>query len=511
MAGLRWLARPFRALRRPREEGQALVLFAAGLVAFLGLVALSIDVGRFLWARTQIQAAVDASALAAAQSMPSTSDAATKATEYWLDNSGFIRSQGQNVQFNLTYPPGNKTVAINAQADIPTWFARIFGINSWHVSAEGEAESQVLDIALVLDISGSMCWGSYPPTNKGGPSGPFGPYVGPGRTANQVRLTSPIGTGTGSSITINVNNTGIFNSTNAATNNTNFGYSTTTRYYQYTPGNGRRGLVKIDDEVFLITAVPTATTLTVTRAQPNSFLGTGGAQQAHATNAVLWAQRADCIHSAPASSGPYDYYDGMIDDAQYFTTLFDSVYDKIGLATYSSAGTLRRNLTSDFDQVRTDMDAINNPNGGTNSAHGIALGRQVVDGAGKRANAVRVVVFLTDGRANAYCGAVYNPANYNTTSCPGQGSGLDGNFAAVSAAIAETQRLVDEDVVVYTIGFGPYVSDSFLQQVADGGVSGEGPCQESRPGCRYYKAPTLAELQAAFTSIAAQTHIALVK
>ena len=41
------------------ERGQTLPLFAAGLIGLIGLVALSIDVGRLVWARTQMQAAVD--------------------------------------------------------------------------------------------------------------------------------------------------------------------------------------------------------------------------------------------------------------------------------------------------------------------------------------------------------------------------------------------------------------------------------------------------------------------
>ncbi len=496
---------------RNGEEGQALVLFALGLLVFLGFVAMSIDVGRFVWARTQMQAAVDAAALAAAQSMPSQTDASIKANDYWLDNSGFIQSQGTNVQFAVSYPPGNKRIAVHGEADIPTWFAKLFGVDHWHVSADGDAESQVLDISLVLDISGSMCWGSYPPIDKSGPLGPFGPYVGPGRVADQVKLTAAVGTGTGSSITINVNSSAIFNSTSSAQNYAKFGYNTTTRYYQYTPGSGRRGAIKIDNEVFLITAIPSATQLTVTRAQNNSFTGTGGVQQAHAVNALLYSQHTDCLRSAPATTGPYDYYDGMITDAQYFTTLFNSSYDKIGLASFSSSGTIRSNLSSDFSAVQSSMTAINNPNGGTNSAHGMAVGRQILDGTGKRANAIRVVVFLTDGRANSYCGATYNPANYNTASCPSQGGGNDGNANAVNAAFAETVRAANGQIIIFTIGFGPYVDGNFLKQMADGGTAGVGPCQNNLPGCRYYAAPTLADLQNAFTSIAAQTHIALVR
>lgn len=494
-----------------REQGQALVLFAGGLVIFLGFVAMSIDVGRFVWARTQMQAAVDAAALAAAQSMPDQADAAVKANDYWQDNSGFIRSQGSNVQFNVSYPPGNKRIMIRGDADIPTWFAKFFGISSWHVSAEGDAESQVLDIAVVLDISGSMCWGSYPPTARQASWPQFGDYTGPGRVADQVKLTVAIPASTTSPYTITVNNTAIFNSTSSAQNNAKFGYNTTTRYFQYNPGTpDSAGIIKIDNEIFRIQSILSPTQMSVTRGLADTFKGTSG-MSAHPANALVQSHHADCLLSAPSSSGPYDYYDGMITDAQYFTTLFNPTYDKIGLASFSSSGTLRRNLTGNFSQVQSDMAAINNPNGGTNSAHGMAVGRQILDGSGKRANAVRVLVFLTDGRANSYCGQTYNPTNYNTTSCPSQGSNIDGNSYAVTAAFGETSRAANEQIIIFTIGFGPFVDDSFLMRMADGGVAGVGPCQNGQLGCRYYKAPTLAQLDSAFQAIAAQTHIALVR
>lgn len=458
---------------------------------------MAVDVGRLVWARTQIQAAVDSAALAAAQSMPDTANATSKANEYWNKNNGFIQSQGTNVQFSVTFPPGNKALSIHGQADIPTWFAKFFGISKWTVSADGDAASQVLDISVVLDISGSMCWGSYPPIDKGSSSGPFGPYVGPG--ANAVTLTSPIAAGGGGSININVNSTAIFNSTSSSTNNTNFGYSTTSRYYQYTPSNGRQGAIKIDNEVFLITAIPNGTTLTVTRAQANNFLGTSTTKDAHASGTKLYAQRSDCLKSAPSAAGPYDYFDGMIDDAKYFVTLFNSSYDHIGLVDFSSDGNILRNLTGNFSQIQSDMDAIAYPNGGTNSAHGIAVGRQVVTGSGSRSNSTRVMVFLTDGRANSYCGSSYNAANYNTTTCPSQGGGNDGNASAVNAAYAEATRAAGANITIYTIGFGPYVDDAFLTTIA------------TSTGGKYFKAPTLADLDAAFTSIAAETHISLTK
>jgi hypothetical protein len=499
-----------------REDGQALVLFAAGLIAFLGLVGMSIDVGRLVWARTSIQAGVDASALAAAQSMPDVSDGVVKANEYWLSNSTFIRNQGTNVHFSVTFPPGNKALSVHADAQVDTWFLRLFGIDHWDVSADGDAASQVLDIAMVLDISGSTCWGSYPPTAKTPPSGPFGAMTGPGRTADQVKLTvANIPASSAASITINVNSTAIFNSTTSAQNLAKFGYNTTTKYYLYAPTTvDPAGIILIDNEVFKITAIPTATTMTVSRAQANTFLGTTPPMALHNIGAVVKSHHANCDLSAPSSAGPFDYADTIVSDAQYFTTLFNSSYDHIGLTKFSASGTLVNGLTSNFALLNSDMAAFGAPAGGTNSAHGIAVGRQVLDGAGNRGNAVRVLVFLTDGLANSYCGGSYSAANYNTTTCPSPG-GADsaaGWTRGSGDAWSETARLVaDKNTIIYTIGVGPYVSDSFLQRMADGGVSGVGPCQNNLPNCHYYKAPTPADLAAAFTSVAQSTHIALIK
>ena len=51
------------------QAGQALPLFGIMVFVLLGFVAMSIDVGRYVWARTSMQAGVDAAAIAAAQMM----------------------------------------------------------------------------------------------------------------------------------------------------------------------------------------------------------------------------------------------------------------------------------------------------------------------------------------------------------------------------------------------------------------------------------------------------------
>jgi len=495
---LRTLGRTLRS----REDGQALVLFALGLIVFLGCVAMSIDVGRLVWARTQMQAAVDAAALAAAQSMPSVTDAEDRANAYWLDNSGFIRSQGTNVQFSVSYPPtGNKRVSIHGQADIPTWFARILGIDHWTVSANGDAEAQILDIAVVLDVSSSMCYDSFDQVGGGmlmmspGRLTPAGGFAFP-------RLAASIPAGGGSPITISLNDIRIFNSTNAATNRSNFGisYNSTQTYWN------ADGTIEIDKEVFKITGVnAAANTLTVKRAQA------GSAQAAHAVNAEVWANRTGysntidfcelASYHAPTTStnGPHQPFDDAISDAQYFTTLFNSSYDKIGLAKFSSTAATLQGLTSNFATVRSAMDGVLWPSGYTNTAYGIGMGRQVLKGSGSRSNAVRVLVILTDGAPNRTCSNGYNGPSCSEvsgstpSSCP-----VSGN-TPVTDAINQAAAAKTDNITVYTIGLGDGVLDCVLQSIATAG------------GGLYYKAPTTADLAAAFKAIADRTKIALVK
>ncbi len=521
------LRTPQRSQSGSRENGQVLVIFAAGLVVFLGFVAMSIDVGRYVWARTQMQAAVDAASLAAAASMPiSTGEANAKANEYWIANIGFIQAQGTNVALTVTFPEGNKAVKLKGDADIPTWFARLFGINEWHVTAEGTAASQVLDIAVVLDVSGSMCFDSNIPADGEGP----GKLMGPGRGAvaggwlrPTVATAIPAGTAA-SGYVITLNDVDIFNDTNATNNRSNFGTwfpnSGSNRYWNYDPDGGgvqRAGLIKIDNELMRITALNAAANqLTVSRAQVNLDTNATIPQAAHAVGARVeffiattgmanYCDRAAPFAASTTVNGPHAPFDGMITNAKYFVSLFNSSYDKIGIASYSTTAANQNGLTNSFSTINSKLDgsgapAFLFPNGGTNIAHGLAVGRHILDGPGKRPNAVRVLVILTDGVPNQYCsnasaystpGASCTSASATTPStCPASSTGI-------THSINQAQAAKDAGIIVFTIGLGGGVLDCILQDIATTG------------GGTYYAAPTTAQLDEAFAAIAAQTHIAL--
>ena len=69
------------------ERGQILPIVAVALVALLGLCAFSIDIGYAYYAKRQLQAATDASALAGARDLPSGATAMQTAVTYATANS----------------------------------------------------------------------------------------------------------------------------------------------------------------------------------------------------------------------------------------------------------------------------------------------------------------------------------------------------------------------------------------------------------------------------------------
>lgn len=136
-------------------SGQALPLFAFALVALLGFAALAIDLAFLRQTRAHLQKIADASALAAAQEIPSPADVTSRAVQYAQLNdstNGTILSDADVVLGNWdgagTFTPGGtptnavrvvtrRTVATGNPA--PLFFARIFGRTTQDVIASAVA------------------------------------------------------------------------------------------------------------------------------------------------------------------------------------------------------------------------------------------------------------------------------------------------------------------------------------------------------------------------------------
>jgi hypothetical protein len=118
------------------EDGQILPLLAAGLlVAILGFAGLAIDLGSWYRAQRHAQAVADAAALAAVQALPgSPATAATIAQQYANLNGGTIDAPA--------IAPDGTTIDVVAHADVPAYFARVFGFSVVTVKAQAHAEAK---------------------------------------------------------------------------------------------------------------------------------------------------------------------------------------------------------------------------------------------------------------------------------------------------------------------------------------------------------------------------------
>jgi Flp pilus assembly protein TadG len=152
-----------RFLRRSRDDdrGAVMVLFAFGFVAFIGMAALVLDMGRYYELRREVQNAADAAAHAAALQLPDVAAAEAAAEEYWELN---LPPSARNASFTITFPDGGESrVRVEADADIEMLFAPVLGWSEaeTHIAAQVATRGTDVDVAVVLDRSGSMCSDSH--------------------------------------------------------------------------------------------------------------------------------------------------------------------------------------------------------------------------------------------------------------------------------------------------------------------------------------------------------------
>lgn len=150
----------FKRFWRNRDGGVSPMLAIAALPLF-GAVGAAIDYGRIASFRTEMQSALDATALMLskeAQGM-SGADIGTKASAYFT--ALFTNPQATNVQITQQFSSpqaGNFSLKITGSATANTIFANLFGQSSVTFSASTEVLWGIkkLNLALVLDNTGSM-------------------------------------------------------------------------------------------------------------------------------------------------------------------------------------------------------------------------------------------------------------------------------------------------------------------------------------------------------------------
>ena len=141
-------------------RGATSMIFALVLVPVVFLLGTSVDYGRAVTARTRLQSAADAAALATLNA-----PGLTEAERIALAETVFtanVSSDGllANVTPTVTFPNGTTNVA--AGQDVPTSFLKIAGINSLRVDVTSAAvdsnssSTRQIEVAMMIDLTGSM-------------------------------------------------------------------------------------------------------------------------------------------------------------------------------------------------------------------------------------------------------------------------------------------------------------------------------------------------------------------
>jgi Flp pilus assembly protein TadG len=132
------------------QRGSVLVVVASGMLALTSVVALAIDVGLMTTARLEAQRTADAAALAGAGAFVGSPGnerlARTLATDYAARNK--VRADAVTVQEDdIVIDADALTVKVTVYRNrergnaIPTFFARVFGVNDVNVAASATAEA----------------------------------------------------------------------------------------------------------------------------------------------------------------------------------------------------------------------------------------------------------------------------------------------------------------------------------------------------------------------------------
>jgi Flp pilus assembly protein TadG len=146
-------------LRRCRR-GNTLAIVGAALVPLTGVIGSGVDMSRAYLAKSRLQTACDAAALAGRRVMVGDTMSAEVTTEA---RRFFNFNFQQGLYDTATFTPevsrsGVGTVRVRAATTIPTAIMKIFGINSLPLTVECDASQNYVntDVMLVLDTTGSM-------------------------------------------------------------------------------------------------------------------------------------------------------------------------------------------------------------------------------------------------------------------------------------------------------------------------------------------------------------------
>jgi len=142
------------------KKGQTIVLMTLFIGFLFGMSALAFDIGYAMMVRAKLVSAVDAATMAAIRFVPQGTGpmqvAATRTFNANLPAGLLLAKNPAIVTPQLTPVNGAIQVQVTGTADIPTFFARMFGKTALTVNATTTTSRRDRNVMLILDYSGSV-------------------------------------------------------------------------------------------------------------------------------------------------------------------------------------------------------------------------------------------------------------------------------------------------------------------------------------------------------------------
>ncbi len=135
------------AQARRRSRGQVIVIFAGAMLAFMGLMAIVIDVSWY-WANTlRVQRAADAAALAGVVWLPNLYSSADTTARAEATKNGYTSGVNGTTITTAKDPNNDRKLIVTVSTSVPSFFARVIGLASFPISRTSKAEF-ILPVAM---------------------------------------------------------------------------------------------------------------------------------------------------------------------------------------------------------------------------------------------------------------------------------------------------------------------------------------------------------------------------
>lgn len=146
-------------------QGTASAIFALSLVCVMLLIGLALDVSRTHDVESRVKAGLDSAALAGARLLSddnySLSDIETRTRAYFAVYAASFKIPGMTLSTpRVTTDRSQGSVEVKVDVSVPTYFGRVTNVRpkfNFSPSARAVYKARRIEMALVLDITGSMC------------------------------------------------------------------------------------------------------------------------------------------------------------------------------------------------------------------------------------------------------------------------------------------------------------------------------------------------------------------